>query len=66
MALTIIKKKVFIVKESLCRMTTTKMVGIFELICLKRNSILVTGLEKAQVGQQMLPVDDSIRANLIN
>ena len=44
---------------------TTKIVRIFELIYLKRN-ILVTRLEQAQVGQQMLPVDDPIRASLIN
>ena len=62
MALTIINKDLALQKEA-CVMT--KNVGIFELIYLKRN-ILLLRLKQAQVGQQMLPVDDPIRASLID
>ena len=62
MALTIINKDLALQKEA-CVMT--KNVGIFEPIYLKRN-ILLLRLKQAQVGQQMLPVDDPIRASLID
>ena len=61
-ALTITKKDLAL-QMDVC--VLTRNVGIIELIYLKRN-ILVSRLKQAQVGQQMLPVDDPIRASLID
>ena len=62
MALTITKKDLALQTE-VC--VLTRNVGIIELIYLKRN-ILVSRLIQAQVGQQLLPEDDPIRAILID
>ena len=57
-------KKHLALQKEVC-VSTKKNIGIFERIYLKRN-ILVSKLKQAQVGQQMLPVDDPMRASLID